>query len=125
MPTKKSFISSVNLFLKDVPKEKQVQKIEQMISWLKELIEKKKENRTYCRSCQNYILTKSFKEVSQREVRHETIYTDCGYGDDDTHGDVEYMVIYRVCPVCGQKEQIKKLYIRTISEFNREGKRIH
>lgn len=124
MPTKKNFISSINTLLKDVPKEKQIQKIEQMIAWLKELIEKKKENRTYCKGCQNYILTKSFKEVFETEIRHVTIHTDCGYGDDDTHGDVEYFVTYRVCPVCGQKEEVRKWRSKIISEFDRYGNRI-
>ena len=43
-----------------------------------------------CPSCKKLSLYKDVKEVSRKEFRIETTYTDSGYGDDDRTGKVWY-----------------------------------
>ena len=81
-------------------------------------------NYILCNHCNKYCLKKDCKRQDIREVRVETTFTDCGYGDDDKMGEVEYLVTYSICPRCGGKQQTSKLYLRTICEWNRrDGKR--
>ncbi len=75
----------------------------------------------FCEKCQKYHLKKKWKEELVREVRTVTTYIDAGYGDDDKMGDVEYMVSYHTCPCCGEKQETKKLYIKTLREWYRRG----
>ena len=121
---KKRFISNVKYFLKKVPEGEQIQLLEEMKGWLEDLISKKKQTYTYCPNCGKYSLNSSFTISNEREIRHETIYTDCGYGDDDTHGDVEYIVTYHVCPLCNHKKEALKQCLRIISEYDRYGHKI-
>ena len=83
-----------------------------------------KSNYTFCEKCNRYSLTKNCKENFVKEIRTETTYIDCGYGDDDMMGDVEYMVSYVTCPRCGFVQEKQKIYMRTLREWNRkEGRR--
>ena len=71
-----------------------------------------------CRECGRYSLLKKCKQESQTEIRTETTYIDAGYGDDDMMGEVEYLVFYITCPLCGKKQEKSKYYKRKIREWN-------
>lgn len=83
-----------------------------------------KENYIFCEKCKKYHLKHKWKAKMVIEVRRETTYTDAGYGDDDRIGDVEYMVTYKTCPRCGCTKETRKLYLKTLREWNRrEGRK--
>jgi len=85
---------------------------------------KDKEKYIYCDKCRKYHLKSKWKEEYVKEVREVTTYIDAGYGDDDREGEVQYMVRYHTCPVCGEKIETAKHYIKTLREWNRrEGRR--
>ena len=64
---------------------------------------------------------KKGKTNHKKEIRSTQTFRDSGYGDDDRYGDVEYMITYSTCPICGKVEEIKKVYLRTICEQDRYG----
>ena len=68
-----------------------------------------------------YVSEKKFKKEVIKEIRRETTYRDAGYGDDDMTGDVEYLIEYIVCPLCGHKKQKDKWRLRIIREYDRSG----
>lgn len=116
---------------KDLPIEDQLKiikkeqkNIENTQQWLKEIRTQLLKNYTYCNKCEKYSKTKDFKTLSIKEVRQETTYTDCGYGEDDTWGNVEYVIDYQICPLCNHKKQITKHYLRTLDEFDRWGNKV-
>lgn len=78
----------------------------------------------YCDKCQKYHLKTKWKVSYSKEIRTEPTYIDAGYGDDDMMGDVEYMITYHRCPICGYEKETSKLYIKTLREWNRrEGRK--
>lgn len=101
--------------------KKEQSNIENRQKWLKEIRMQILKNYTYCNKCEKYSKTKDFEMLSIKEIRQETTYTDCGYGDSDTWGNVEYVVDYQICPLCNHKKQIKKQYVRILNEFDRWG----
>lgn len=80
---------------------------------------KDEKNYTLCNKCKRYSLTKKCKTESKREIRIESTYRDAGYGDDDRDGEVEYIVMYSICPLCGHKQEQNKFYVRKLREWNR------
>lgn len=77
-----------------------------------------------CKRCKKYTPKTKCKSESKTEIREETTYSDAGYGDDDMMGDVEYFVEYMICPCCHHKQEVHKLYMRKIREWNRrEGRK--
>lgn len=87
--------------------------------WIPSIINDIKKNYKKCPNCKKYSLKSKFKTLHQSETRIETTYTDCGYGDDDKYGEVEYMIMYEECPLCNNKTKVKKEYSRIIWEKNR------
>lgn len=85
-----------------------------------EVPEEKKKEYWRCNKCQKYTLLKKTKSEYKREIFQETTYRDAGYGDDDREGLVERLVHYVTCPHCGNKQVIKKDYLRTLQEWNRK-----
>lgn len=134
---KKDFNKYIENNLNGLPLEKQIKilrKIQE--NYLPTLIHSKqrklgvwipqeeKENYMFCEKCKKYILKKKCKREYIKEIRTEMTYIDAGYGDDDKMGDVEYGVIYVTCPVCGNKQEEKKYYIKKVKEWNRrEGRK--
>lgn len=84
--------------------------------WIPKLINKKLKNYTICSKCKKYSLTKNFKSIDEVETFTETTYTDAGYGDDDKIGEVTYLITYAICPKCGNKKEVKKMYMYTQNE---------
>lgn len=121
---KSDFVRYVKSIIKPYSVTEQINALEKMKTWLDELIKEKKEKNIYCSNCKKYSSESRFKKVYEHEVRHQAIYIDAGYGDDDTHGEVEYFVTYSVCPCCGYKKEIEKRYLKTLSEYTRDGRKI-
>lgn len=74
-----------------------------------------------CSHCGKLTLYKDVKEVSRKEYRIETTYTDAGYGDDDRTGKVWYLNFYRVCPHCNKETFKDKYFLDIEEEYTRYG----
>lgn len=98
--------------------EKQLELLDKISSkWIPELRAKLIRNKKKCGKCGKYSPSKDFKGFSRREiVKDQIIYCDAGYGEDDEYGDVEYVVTYSVCPLCGNKVVSNKFLIGTIKK---------
>ena len=77
----------------------------------------KRDKYFYCPECKKYTLKNKYKTEMEHEVRTVSTYRDAAYGDGDLDGDVEYLVTYMICPKCGHKHEVRKHYVRTISEW--------
>ena len=121
---KTDFIRYVKGIVKPLSIADQIQTLEKMKIWLDEFLEEKKGNTILCSNCNKRSIKSKFKIVSQHEIRNQTIYIDAGYGEDDTHGDVEYLITYSICPCCGNKTEIERIYLKTLSEYTRDGRKI-
>lgn len=129
---KRDFIKALNKELENLPLSRQIQVLEKIKDkWLVELIQAKKkkegtwvepeekEQYFFCEKCQRYTLNTKCKTESAREVRVVNTYRDAAYGEGDLDGEVEYLVIYNVCPRCGHKQEKQKHYIKTRCEWLR------
>lgn len=122
---KKDFEAKLNSMICNLPLEKQIKTLEDISrKWIPSLIEKKKKNYTFCHECKKYSLNKKFKTVTRGEIHRVPTYRDAGYGDGDLYGDVEYLVHYSICPICGKETFVKKIYVRTLAEYDRRGRKI-
>ena len=134
---KRDFKKYIDENLSGMSLERQIEELQKLQNvYLPELInvrrkkqgtwisEKDKDKYIYCDKCKKYHLKTKWKERIAKEVREVTTYIDAGYGDDDKMGDVQYMVRYSTCPVCGEEKEMSKHYIKTLREWNRrEGRR--
>ena len=121
---KLDFIRYIKSIIKPFSITEQINALEKMKTWLDELIKEKKGKNIYCYNCKKYSKESKFKKVYEHEVRHQAIYIDAGYGDDDTYGEVEYLVTYSICPCCGHKKEVDKIYLKLLSEYGRDGTKI-
>ena len=121
---KTDFVRYVKSIIKPLSTTEQINALEKMKLWLDELIAQKKEKNIYCYNCKKYSPESKFKQISAHEIRNQSIHIDAGYGDDDTYGDVEYFVTYSICPCCGHKKEIDKIYLKVLSEYRRDGTKI-
>jgi hypothetical protein len=117
---KKEFIQYIKTSINNLSIEKQIEILkkiqeEYIPSTIKEILK----NKIFCRSCKKYSNSSKFKIITKQESRIKTTYTDAGYGDNDMYGEVEYLVKYRICPLCGFEEEIDKTYLRTLWEKGR------
>lgn len=120
--TKKDFEKYLNEQFREIPLEEQERLLIKMErEWIPSILKRKLEKYTMCDSCKKYSLTKRFKTITIKNRRIETTYRDCGYGDDDMIGEVEYLDYYLVCPICGYEKKYKSEYIRTLWERRRKG----
>lgn len=74
-----------------------------------------------CPGCKKLSLYKDVKEVSHKEFRIETTYTDSGYGDDDRTGKVWYLNFYMVCPHCNKETFKNRVFLNIEEEYTRYG----
>ena len=84
--------------------------------------EKKKllDDSYYCGSCHQYFEKLHWGYKSEEETHKGVcVFTDAGYGDDDRYSDVTYKVLYAVCPYCGTRREISKIYIKQENERGR------
>lgn len=133
---KKDFTSYIISQIEGLSLERQIEELQKVQNvYLSELILKRKKqlgtwvppekakDYVLCKQCQKYYPKKGCEEQHIHEVRIETTLRDCMYGEDDKLGELEYLVIYSICPRCGEKQETSKWYLRTICEWNRrEGK---
>lgn len=77
--------------------------------------EKDKDKYIFCEKCKKYYLKKKWKYITVNEVKTIYTYRDAGYGDDDVLQDVEYSIIYGICPNCSNRQERYKRRIRVIS----------
>jgi hypothetical protein len=77
---------------------------------------KERDKYVLCDACKKYYSKTKVQSCYVHETRTETIYVDAGYGDNDMIGDVRYFVEYKICPRCGNKQEIGKMYIETKNE---------
>ncbi|MDO4282017.1 MAG: hypothetical protein Q4D02_00085 [Clostridia bacterium] len=118
--TKREFEKFINQNLRNLSIEHQEELLIKIKDkWIPEVLERKLKNYTKCVKCGKYSFTRKFKTITVLETRIETTYVDAGYGDDDKYGEVEYLVEYSVCPICGYRKEKKKCYMRTIWEKGR------
>lgn len=121
---KSDFVRHVKGLIKPLSPTEQINTLEKMKTWIDEIIAEKKAKKIYCNNCNKYIPESKFQRTSEHKIRNEAIYIDSGYGDDDTYGEVEYLVKYITCPLCGNKEEVNKIYLRVISEYQKNGTKI-
>ena len=122
--TKDKFIKEIWDAVKSMPLEKReafLNKIED--NWLvsiKEKLNKELKKYWFCKECEKYFPLKDIKVENKIQVlKNVLIQSDCGYGDDDILGDVEYLIDYCICPKCGRRENIKYTELRTLKEYRR------
>lgn len=96
-------------------KEKLLLKIQK--EWIPSILDGLKKKHTYCNYCKKYSYTSKFKKIQEIETCTEITYWDCGYGDDDRYGEVEYLVEYLKCPLCGKEKEVNRKYMRLIREY--------
>lgn len=119
--TKRDFEKYLNEKFREMPLEEQEKILVKMKNeWIPSILERKLEKYTMCNSCKKYSLTRRFKTITRKDIRVETTLSDCGYGDDDLIGEVEYLDYYLVCPICGNEKKDRSLYLRTINERRRK-----
>ena len=123
---KKEFENFIKDCLKDLPVHKQEELLDKMqYVWLPDIqtrFAKKIASKELkkCEHCGKYFPFKEYSISFEKElVKDQTVYQDCGYGDDDEFADVLYDVEYLVCPSCKQKTEKRRSYI---SESNRKGR---
>lgn len=120
---KNSLRKIIEMDLGKLPLEKKLQELDKlndrMSQLCKELKEKYKKNMIYCDKCKKYSKDKEFKREIEKQNILGTTYTDCGYGDDDRYGEMEYLYHYLICPKCGNKMVKKRTYLRTLWEKRR------
>lgn len=96
-----------------------LQKIKELTSDIvDELSEDILKDQIYCKYCKKYYPAGEFYDKAEKIRNVETTYTDCGYGDDDMIGEVEYLVEYKVCPK-SHKNEVKRHYLKTLWEKRR------
>lgn len=90
--------------------------------WSKDLIASLTKNTRFCNSCGSYSLNSKWKLETKSEVHKGILsYTDSGYGDNDEYSDIEYMITYKKCPVCGALKEIRQDVLKNIRTYNRYG----
>lgn len=85
----------------------------------KELTEKATKGQQKCKHCGKYSREKDFIYDNRIEVKNVQTYSDCGYGDDDRFGDVEFEIKYAKCPRCGKEYEISRYQRRILWEKRR------
>lgn len=85
----------------------------------KELTEKATKGQQKCKHCGKYSREKDFIYDNRIEVKNVQTYSDCGYGDDDRFGDVEFEIKYAKCPKCGKEHEISRFQRRILWEKRR------
>ena len=102
-----------------------IEELQKAIDKIQSLKDKKlkkfKELYFKCPGCKKLSLYKDVKEVSRKEFRIETTYTDSGYGDDDRTGKVWYLNFYRVCPHCNKETFKDRHFLNIEEEYTRYG----
>lgn len=73
----------------------------------------------YCAGCLSLRPRDEFHEESRKETEWEQTYTDAGYGDDDTFGEVTRLNTYRICDHCGKEVKIDSMWMSTRNEKSR------
>lgn len=120
MYNKKDFIKYIKNCLNNEPLELQVEILNEIKNNLiPQILNEKINNHKRCEFCKKYILNSDYIRENKIETRVEITYSDAGYGDDDREGEIEYEIIYEICPICGNKKQVEKYYIRTLWEKGR------
>lgn len=117
--TKKIFLQFLKENLGNLSIEKQEIILKKISSWVEEYRNNIKKNYTYCDKCKKYHKTKDFEQLHDIHTEIVTTYTDCGYGDDDRYGEVEFSFTYSTCPGCGYKKEINRYPLRTLWEKTR------
>lgn len=120
---RKEFFSFLDSKLEGKTLEQKVNEIDKINAkeWFEQYLDHLTKNMIFCPECKKYVSEKKFKKEVIKEIRRETTYRDAGYGDDDRTGDVECLVEYIVCPLCGHKKQKDKWRLRIIREYDRSG----
>ena len=128
---KKDFAAYITKCLEGMSLERQIQELEKVQNkYIPELINKrkkklgiwvepeKKSQYFKCGKCGKYTLLSKIQHDFVDEIREEYTYRDAGYGDDDRIGDNLYKVEYVICPICGNRQEIKKYYKKLLREWN-------
>ena len=119
------FKEQIIAIIKNLTIEEQVDAIAKMKnSWLPEIQKDMLDGYKRCSNCNRYSLSTSFLVHTETITQDETIFRDCGYGEDDTHGMVESIVTYEICPICKTKIQKSKHHLKVLSEYDRYGNKL-
>ena len=130
---RKEFTRYINEQLNGMSLEGQIKELQKLLeTYLPGLIQErmkklgmwippeKKDDYIFCKKCGKYSLKSNVHKEHVKEVRTVTTFTDCGYGEDDRMGDVEYSITYVICPRCGHKQEHSKYRIRVLREWDRK-----
>ena len=74
-------------------------------------LEKATEGMVKCHKCNAYYDPKNLSVGTYDETKTETVYTDCGYGDDDELAEVTRRHVVKRCPKCGYEIEHKDYYL--------------
>lgn len=117
---KTEFEKYINTQFKNIPLEKlEHDLIKMQKDWIPQILDKKRKNKIKCEFCKKYSKVKDFKTELKNEIIVETTFRDYGNGDDDKVGEVEYLVTYRICPICAKQKVEHKTFIRIVNEWDR------
>ncbi len=93
--------------------------LEQTISKAQNNLKQLKENTIYCYKCKNYFYPEDAKTTSREETHRRLVCPDCGYGDDDIYADVTDLMVYYICPECGNLLEKTRFFLGMENERRR------
>lgn len=102
-----------------LPAKERLEKIDYFLNALKEERKTILNTHYYCGSCESYFPKNNVKIKEEIETHCECVFTDCGYGDDDRFADVTYSYVYGICPYCGARKFINRIYLFQKNERGR------
>ena len=107
-----SYILEATQLANDIVKERALLTIKE--ERLKGFIEKY--HLVQCRNCGAILYQDNLTSGTYATTSTETVYQDCGYGDDDEIAEVTYLHHIKRCPKCGCEIESRK---EKIGEANR------
>ena len=110
-----NYILEANQLAQEITKEKALLHLKE--ERLKKIID------TYClakcESCGTIVCRENLAAGTYTTTSTETVYQDCGYGDDDEIAEVTYLHHVKRCPKCGYAIENRK---EKVSESNRRAR---
>lgn len=114
---KKDFEKYIKEQFKDVPLEnleKNITKISNV--WLPQILESMLKNHIKCKSCNKYVEKKDFEIQQDLEIHTEKT-------SSNKINEIEYLVTYKICPFCKNKEVNSKTFIRIVETYSSKKKK--
>ncbi len=91
--------------------EGEISKLKLDIARLEDELKGASDGLVKCVVCKRWFKLEDLTEGSYKETKTETVFQDCGYGDDDELAEVTRMYTVKRCPRCGHELDKKSYYI--------------